>query len=65
VDLRTRGPADLRTRGPADPWTLNPLNPSNLRIPIYSPFVRSTYIRVILLEAAIIIGLVILGRLFS
>jgi len=56
---------DLRTRGPADPWTLNPLNPSNLRIPIYSPFVRSTYIRVILLEAAIIIGLVILGRLFS
>ena len=30
-----------------------------------SPFVRSTYIRVILLEAAIIIGLVILGRLFS
>jgi len=51
------GPVDL-----VDPWTLNP---SNLRIPIYSPFVRSTYIRVILLEAAIIIGLVILGRLFS
>jgi hypothetical protein len=45
-----------------DLWTLNP---SNLRIPIYSPFVRATYIRVILLEAAIIIGLVILGRLFS
>jgi hypothetical protein len=40
-----------------DPWTS--------WIPIYSPVVRSTYIRVILLEAAIIIGLVILGRLFS
>jgi hypothetical protein len=51
-----------------DLWTCGPsgtLNPSNPRIPIYSPLVRSTYIRVILLEAAIIIGLVILGRLFS
>ena len=46
---------------------MDPLDPEPLEpwIPIYSPFVRSTYIRVILLEAAIIIGLVILGRLFS
>jgi hypothetical protein len=47
---------------PVDPVDLEPLGPW---IPIYSPFVRSTYIRVILLEAAIIIGLVILGQLFS
>jgi hypothetical protein len=44
---------------------LNPSTSRTLGSPIYSPFVRSTYIRVILLEAAIIIGLVILGRLFS
>jgi hypothetical protein len=53
---------DPWTCGPVDPWTLNP---SNLGSRYTSPFVRSTYIRVILLEAAIIIGLVILGRLFS
>jgi hypothetical protein len=45
-----------------EPVDLEPLEPW---FPIYSPFVRATYIRVILLEAAIIIGLVILGRLFS
>jgi hypothetical protein len=37
----------------------------NFELAIYSPPVASTYVRVILLEAAIIIGLVILGRMFS
>jgi hypothetical protein len=36
-----------------------------MRKPIYSRSVAPTFIRVILLEAAIIVGLVILGRMFS
>jgi hypothetical protein len=37
----------------------------HFELPVYSPPVAPTFIRVILLEAAIIVGLVILGRMFS
>jgi hypothetical protein len=37
----------------------------HFELPCILAFLASTYIRVIALEAAIIIGLVILGRMFS
>jgi hypothetical protein len=51
--------------GTLEPWNLGTLEPWNPGTPIYSLSVTPTYVRVLLLEAAIIAGLVILGRLFS
>jgi hypothetical protein len=39
--------------------------PIGRRLTLYFAPVRRTYVRVVLLEAAIVIALVILGRLFS